>query len=95
MRLLDYVRAMQYFDALLISFAVLMEPLAAELMACLLPGRRCPASVVGLDWQRARLCRHNSGSLTARNQLVSLNNIQFHIIYVCRGVAMHNVFCYD
>ncbi|KAL7578552.1 hypothetical protein ACA910_011610 [Epithemia clementina (nom. ined.)] len=40
---MGYVRAMQYFDSLVISVAALMEPVVAELMACflgvgLLPG---------------------------------------------------------
>ena len=33
---MGYVRAMQYFDALVISVAALMEPVVAELLACLM-----------------------------------------------------------
>ena len=42
---LGYVKAMHYFDNLVISVAALMEPVVAELLSCLLNGGSLP------DWK--------------------------------------------
>lgn len=58
--LVGYVRAMQY---LAIATAALMEPVAAELMACVL----CVGVLLGLDRQCSRICRNSGGSNSNRN----------------------------